>query len=579
MIFILWMKGEHEERIEYEALQAVNAAQVLYEANMQSRQDRLITSLKIILSNHELAMSFAQGDRQRLLEQSKPLFLFLKEDGITHFYFHTVDQHVLLRVHQPNHHGDQISRQTLLQSVKDKTITTALELGALGTLTLRSVAPWYHKGILIGYLELGIEVNQLLLGLHALQNVEVAIFLFKRHLDRRSWLAGQKILGRSGDWSLLHHKVIAGSSLAHFSPALLRLVNDRLGQKVHGFAFDKKQSFYSKSFNIHDVNHQQVAEMLLLYDITEVYTGSMQELYISGSTLTLLSGLLLMALWFMLGHLERKLRHEVDARTLLEDQHIESVSKQNKHLKDSEEKLRTHVEQMHLAQLASLNMMQDIEHGRKVSEDALKTKSRFLAMMSHEIRTPLNGILGLSELLLDGRLNQIQRAHLQAIFSSGHTLLTILNDILDYSKMEVGQLKLNQVPIQVNDTIEHVSKLFAASMHRKGLQFSCSGIPLLNHFLLGDSDRIQQILMNLVSNALKFTSKGEVAMRCLLEEETDTTIQIRFEVMDTGIGIDVSQQEKLFEEFFQVDASHSRQHGGTGLGLAISNNLVHMMGG
>ena len=210
---------------------------------------------------------------------------------------------------------------------------------------------------------------------------------------------------------------------------------------------------------------------------------------------------------------------------------------------------------------------------------ANRAKSQFLADMSHEIRTPLNGVLGMAELLLGTDLDQRQRHLAQTVLRSGESLLRVLNDILDFSKIEAGKLDLEFLEFDLHDQVEEVMEVMAANAHKKGLEFICQIEREVPRLLVGDPGRLRQILTNLVGNAIKFTQKGEVLVRAFLVEENDDSAALGFEVKDTGVGIPVKEQARIFESFSQSDSSMSRKFGGTGLGLTISRQLCQMMGG
>ncbi|GIW97630.1 MAG: hypothetical protein KatS3mg111_0963 [Pirellulaceae bacterium] len=224
---------------------------------------------------------------------------------------------------------------------------------------------------------------------------------------------------------------------------------------------------------------------------------------------------------------------------------------------------------------------QALREARDAADRANRAKSEFLANMSHEIRTPMNGIIGMAELLKHTHLQEDQRSFVDMIDQSAHSLLRIINDILDFSKIEAGKLELEKRPFDLRRCVSHAAKSLAVRAAEKSLELVLEIDPDVPMRLQGDPDRLRQVLVNLVGNAIKFTSAGEVAIRIAVVHGPPASpiYTLQFSVRDTGIGIPPAKQQTIFDAFSQADVSTTRQYGGTGLGLSISWQLVAMMGG
>ncbi len=822
----------HNRSLEKAIEQVLDIVSKEFSESLMAQVRAIITIEGVILKDRQLLELLKHQDREGLVASYSTVFSKLRKDyGITHFYFHRPDRVNLVRIHMPERYGDRIDRFTACEAERTGKIFSGIELGPLGTFALRVVHPIYDAGQLVGYLELGKEIEDVLTTIHDDHGVEVVVAIYKKELRQIDWEAGMVMLDREGHWDCLTDDVIIYSSLPKFPVECACIFNG----KNHGtIPYKDEVSFDGRSWrfmltSIADASGRDVGGLLFLKDLSNTVLTKKRLIWVlAGGSLLLLSGLFSL-LMVMLRHADQRIQrqhrkliesndllastlrsigegvlmadqegrvtnlnqvgesltgwnvgdaigtyvtdvfHIVHAETrailpqpvdraLQERQLIDGgknmilisrsakeyriasscapVQDQNdmvvgavlvfrdvtdayrlqQDLENREELFRTlytssddaimmldgniffscnnaaldmfgckteeefcrmkfddmspafqpdgraslmvavekikaainkgnerfewiykckHTDEVFFAEvlLTALDLngkrvlqtvVRDITDKKKAEEKLRKTlsdeqstrrsaqeaqeklismnaqlaeqtalansmvakaemasdvKSEFLANMSHEIRTPMNGIIGMTRLLLDSGLNDTQGRYAKIVMSSSEALLEIINDILDYSKIEAGKLDIESIDFDLQSLLDDFAEMMAYKAHEKDLEFICSTTPQTPSFLCGDPVRLRQILTNLVGNALKFTDKGEISLQADLQSETDTKAVVRFTVCDTGIGISAHRQFDLFQQFTQVDASITRKYGGTGLGLAISKRLAEAMGG
>lgn len=609
----IWRISDDQSKIIKEA-EKVTAQRVedLLKDEMNRDVATMSSTLEAIIRDPELARSFQAKNIEALLERGRPLFSRLKEKfKVTHFYFHQPNRNNLVRMHKERR-GDLIKRRTIKKASTTNRPSAGLEQGPTGNPVLRVVYPWHtnfpltscqplytvpcstnifdqpDSGELIGFVELGKEFEDIASEVSKLLNVDLVVAVDKKFLDRKRWENRNKNIGKQSKWDKYPNHVIIDQTVETLPP--------EISEKMGGTRSDRQNSILLKKQNqtsqvifipFKDLDGQDIGYVVVIKDISGISNAaneSIQNISIIGSTLGI--GLIVL-FYFLLTRIENNLvkrRLEIfEAKNELEKSHHQ--------LSEYNQTLESKIEERTVLLAQSIKDAKESQH---LAEKASEAKSSFLANMSHELRTPMNAVIGMTGLLASSSLTAEQQDFVEIIRSSGDALLCLISDILDFSKIEAGKLDLEVQPFEIRSCIEEALLIVAAKASEKNLELACLINPPAPTAILGDITRLRQILVNLLNNAIKFTTKGEVVIYVSAKPTTNQStnsisggltiaganqFEIQFDVKDTGIGIPPDKLECLFKSFTQVDASTTRKFGGTGLGLAISKQLCELMGG
>jgi signal transduction histidine kinase len=484
------------------------------------------------------AKAMRARNRGQLEEVGKALFEELKRDfNIINATFIGPDRHVVLRLSRPYEFGDELKRDTLNFAALSGEAASGVEVDSTAIPVLRHVLPWYDKGERIGYVDLEMEIDSLVQGIRGILGVEIVSAVHKEYSNPDSFATGKARYGYLGNWGEYDNLVLLRSSLPAVPASLMSRWQKGTDEVFEARADGKIWSV--SLLPLEDIGGRQSISLALLRDVSTARLTTRRTLGVGFA----LVGLLILALFFFLSW-----------RTGRIEAHVLEAYDQ---LKASESELRVASEKAQAANVA---------------------KSQFLSTMRHELRTPLNGILGMAQLLeMEGVTEEDRKEFIHALNESGQNLLTLVNDILDFSQIEAGELSLSESSFAPVAFLDDISALFRAHAEQKGLSLETRWIGPPHSILVGDTARLRQMLSCLVGNAVKFSERGTIRVQADLVDPEQVIVE--FSVSDQGIGIAAEAKAHLFQVFTQVDGSGTRRYGGLGLGLAIVRSLAEKMHG
>lgn len=564
LIFIYIFSNEEQSHINEDFMHSVKAAQLNYNSALIADTHKLSAAMEYLQNDEKLRNGLITGNREDTLQYAAPIFENLRAKFlITHFYLLTPERKVLLRVHEPDRHSDIINRYTAIQAEQTGLAASGIELGTLGTFTLRVVYPIYASSKLIGYLELGEEIEHIISNLTRSMGIELAIAINKQLLSRRDWEQGIKMLGKQTDWDHLSSFVETYSSINVPLKTLTDILHDPSSQHdgtMHDF--DNKH-YFAISQPLIDIRQHEVGRLLILRNMTERIAGNQQAILNISLLAFTLGFFVLIFFYFLADRIEHRL--ESSRKKLIDEA-------------ETRERLQqAHIIELETSQTQLLEAQNQIIQARDIAESANRAKSEFLSGMSHELRTPLNIILGYAQILeiQADQKTASQDETAKHILTAGYQMLDMVNELLDLASTDLSQLQLNIQPCSITDLITSCVDQITTSMAQQKNIFIENKITDNNFLVLADQQRLRQTLINLLNNAVKYNKEnGRVTINSIIENEG----KLKVTVIDTGCGIAEDKLSLLFTPFERIDQKHG-SISGIGLGLYIAKQLVEAMDG
>ncbi len=571
---VYWL-GNHN--ISYDAKARLTAVERMFRWQMKHDAHLMQSVANLIMQDKTLVDAWHSNDRTALLQRTEELLAGLEGQYLVEtFTFYRPDLTCYLRVHEPTRFGDHTKWSTLTHAAEEKKPIEGIHLDKSGLLTLRVVNPWTNGSELLGYIELGEQISRITPEFKKTFKATLFLTINKSNLNREQWQRRQRSLGQQDNWGQFSHFVIIDHTMRTIPQQLadhISFSTTKYGQLAFRFK-DDSGAHCGGFLPLHNSDGRYLGDIIVLLNITDAHIAQIQMsivIVILGSVVTIV---LFLLFYFYVRRIEIRLEKrrialqvEIEDRKNIEDELILAKNR----AEQAEEETRQ----------VNRQLKHSVDRANRLAEHANianVTKGQFLANMSHEIRTPMNAIIGFSDILAEDKLTPEQRKHVGIIRDSSKTLLQVINDILDFSKVEAGKMDIEHIDCSLKKLLTNIELMMSPAANKKKLEFKVNYGPHLPAVIKTDPVRVQQCLINLCNNAIKFTNKGHVHVNVSLEEVKQKQT-LMFDVEDTGIGIPFEKQKEVFDAFSQADGTHSRKYGGTGLGLSIAKKMIELLGG